>query len=117
MVDIGTLGGPSSAAYAINNAGQIVESSDIAGTVANHAFLWTRGSGMLDLGTLGGSASWALGVNDAGQVVGESIVASASRHAFCGAPRPAWWISERWEEPLAPHTVSTILGRSPGPPG
>jgi probable HAF family extracellular repeat protein len=63
----GTLGGDSSSAYGINDAGQVV------GDSGGHAFITgPDGVGMRDLGTLGGDYSSAYGINDAGQVVGVS---------------------------------------------
>ena len=72
--DLGTLGGTSSWAYAINESGQVAGAS-LTSTGDRHAFLWTPGEGMRDLGTLGGgSSSTARGVNDLGQVVGEATL-------------------------------------------
>jgi len=48
----------------------------------DHAFLWSRGSGMQDLGTLGGSSSVATAVNDDGAVVGFSATSEGTTHAF-----------------------------------
>ena len=90
MVDLGTLGGTNSGVSAINDAGQMAGTSDIAvwpGDVAEHAFLYigTPGSGgaMVDLGTLGGTNSGVSAINDAGQMAGSSDIAGdVGRHAF-----------------------------------
>ncbi|MRR24424.1 hypothetical protein EG830_15745, partial [bacterium] len=68
--DLGTLGGPYSRAWAINNSGQVVgESQDSSG--GQPAFLWSDGV-MMDLGTPPG-AEWvvAYDINNSGQVVGQ----------------------------------------------
>jgi probable HAF family extracellular repeat protein len=67
---IGTLGGNWSAAFGINNLGQVVGQSQIASSNYYHAFFWSEQGGFVDLGTLGATASSAYAVNDAGQVVG-----------------------------------------------
>lgn len=70
MTDLGTLGGSSSQAFAINPAGQVVgESATSDGD--GHAFLWERGT-MIDLGTLGGAGSVAIAINPSGVVLGSS---------------------------------------------
>jgi probable HAF family extracellular repeat protein len=68
VVDIGTLGGRSSAAASINERGQIVGVSSTAGP-EQHAFLWESGE-LRDLGTLGGRHSFAWDINDTGKAVG-----------------------------------------------
>ena len=59
MTDLGTLGGESSYATAINDGGVVVGFSQIAHSRNSHAFIWRKGSGMKDLGTLGGDQSFA----------------------------------------------------------
>jgi probable HAF family extracellular repeat protein len=43
ITDLGTLGGPSSSASAINNRGQIVGLSDVRGGSFVHVFLYSTG--------------------------------------------------------------------------
>jgi probable HAF family extracellular repeat protein len=69
MVDLGTLGGTCGLAMALNNRGQVVGQSNLAGDQTAHPFLWDKG-GLSDLGTLGGTFGNALWINDAGQIVG-----------------------------------------------
>jgi len=67
--DLGTLGGDSSSAWGINDAGQVVGESFTAagpgpsGILSPHAFITGPGGlGMRDLGTLGGDSSRAFGI-------------------------------------------------------
>ncbi len=72
-VDLGSLGGQlQNSAFAINDRGQIVGASDIAGDTYQHAFFWQNGR-MTDLGTLPGDVvSAAVAINNRGQVTGVS---------------------------------------------
>ncbi|GET40292.1 hypothetical protein MiSe_51010 [Microseira wollei NIES-4236] len=81
MSDLGTLGGNSSYATAINDYGQVIGSSVIADG-QTRAFLWEKSSGMSDLGTLGGNSSYATAINNYGQVIGISSIADGQRLAF-----------------------------------
>jgi probable HAF family extracellular repeat protein len=91
ITDLGTFGGPSSAAYGINDLGQIVGTADLTNVspVWEHAFLYTNGV-LTDLGVLGNyvtglgtySMSTALGLNNAGQIVGKSYTSFGRYHAF-----------------------------------
>lgn len=81
LVDLGTLGGESSRADAINNIGWIAGQADTKDG-ASRAFLWKGEGALLDLGSLGGGISQAHGLNDAGMVVGESLDAAQRTAAF-----------------------------------
>ena len=71
MVDLGTLGGSLSEAYAINNAGQVVGRARVTDTpLVRHAFLWEKGT-MTDLGTVDPcTRGTATSINSKGQIVG-----------------------------------------------
>jgi len=71
MVDLGTLGGSCTFAYALNNSGQVVGQSTLAGDQGDHPFIWERGK-MKDLGALGGTYGFASWLNDFGEVVGSA---------------------------------------------
>jgi probable HAF family extracellular repeat protein len=81
MVDLGNLGGGSSQAMAVNNAGQVIGFS-YNSHAQSHAFSWTAGSGIVDLGTLGGTQSQPFAINSYGEVVGDSTTAGGAGDAF-----------------------------------
>jgi probable HAF family extracellular repeat protein len=70
--DLGTLpGGDYSSAFAINDSGVVVGTSNTS--TSTHAFSWTPAQGLLDLGTLpGANASSALSINNQGEIAGSS---------------------------------------------
>ena len=69
VIDLGTLGGDSSEAAAINSRGEVVGWSK-NGAGQTRAFMYRAGA-MADLGTLvGGTYSYATAINDRGQVIG-----------------------------------------------
>lgn len=92
--DLGNLGGTANPdqlgigniAFAINNRGQVTGTSALAGSMTEHAFLWTQAAGMQDLGTLPGDfLSAGLAMNGLGAVVGASIdspIATGNPRAF-----------------------------------
>lgn len=87
-VDLGNLGGNTgqaggNLAWAINDRGQVVGVSDLAGDTTFHAFLWTSNAGMKDIGTLpGDAASSASAINERGDVVGVSLDQNFNPRAF-----------------------------------
>jgi len=69
MVDVGNLGGTFAYANWMNERGQVVGLSTLAGDNVAHPFFWDRGK-LTDIGTFGGTYGEAFSVNNAGQVVG-----------------------------------------------
>jgi probable HAF family extracellular repeat protein len=72
MIDVGTLGGVCGYATDLNNLGQVIGNSDLAGDLTFHPFSWTKSGGMKDLGTFGGDNGQANALNDAGEIVGKA---------------------------------------------
>lgn len=70
MRDLGNLGGTCTLVTDLNNRGQVIGASSLAGDQFQHAFLWENGS-LQDLGgSLGGNNTAAFVINDHGQAVG-----------------------------------------------
>jgi probable HAF family extracellular repeat protein len=88
LTDLGTLGGSAGVAQGVNNAGQVVGTSNTP-TTDLRAFLYTGGA-MTNLNDLlPASSPWLLdtayGVNDKGQIVGGGYIGS-EYHAFLLTP-------------------------------
>ena len=93
MEDLGTLGGNTSAALAINDLGQSVGMAD-AVNGDYHACLWSKATSSSsqvpkvsnyqahDLGTLGGRYSIAHAINSHTWIVGQSVTSNGEKHAF-----------------------------------
>jgi probable HAF family extracellular repeat protein len=82
MMDLGTLGGTCGFPNWLNNRGEVVGQSNLAGDSTFHPFLWKRGK-MSDLGTLGGNFGTAFSISEAEEIVGWSTTSGDSvRHAF-----------------------------------
>jgi len=82
--DLGTLGGTSSQADAINERDQVVGwaatgAKNEDGSQVWHPFVWQNGK-MVDLGTLAGQGR-AVAINDRAQIVGWSETKSGAPHA------------------------------------
>lgn len=69
MTDLGTLGGHSGFANWINDQGEVVGQSDLAGDQNAQPFLWKDGH-MSKLPTIGGGYGFANWINDLGDVTG-----------------------------------------------
>jgi probable HAF family extracellular repeat protein len=82
MTDLGSLGGTLGFVNWLNDKGEVVGQSNLAGDRHNHPFLW-RGGRMTDLGTLGGHFGAASYVNNRGDVAGWSTTKrDQSLHGF-----------------------------------
>jgi len=83
--DLGTLGGATSEATAINRLGQVVGNSTTA-SVQHHGFRTAANSSINpltdDLATLGGLETYATDINRSGQVVGRSMLGTGIFHGF-----------------------------------
>lgn len=79
--DLGTLGGNTSQAYALNNLGQVVGFSDTNSLMAHAVLFSGTGSNNIDLDVQGGNntISEAQGINDLGQIVGSGTPAAGGR--------------------------------------
>jgi probable HAF family extracellular repeat protein len=82
MVDLGNFGGTCTVPGDLNNRGQVVGSSLVAGDTYQRAFLWEHGS-FRDLGgSLGGNNTGAFAINENGEAVGFARLAGeATFHA------------------------------------
>lgn len=76
-LDLGTLGGSVSGATGINNSGQIVGYSSLAGDVGVRAVVW-NGSIPTELGALAGPYSAAFAINDVGRIAGRTTLSTGN---------------------------------------
>jgi probable HAF family extracellular repeat protein len=79
LIDLGSLGGTLGFPNGLNNLGQVVGQSNLAGDAIFHPFLWENGK-IRDLGTLGGDTGYAVMINEAGEIVGTADVSGNQIH-------------------------------------
>ncbi|MGA7924632.1 MAG: hypothetical protein WCA20_01400 [Candidatus Sulfotelmatobacter sp.] len=85
VTNLGSLGGNfGNQAHGMNNRGEVVGASDLAGDSVFHGFVWSQSTGMRDIPPVEGDKySVALAINDRGVVTGVSIDATfTTLHAF-----------------------------------
>jgi probable HAF family extracellular repeat protein len=93
--DLGTLGGPDSVAWQINERGEIAGQSYLnsipnatTGVPTIDPFFIAEDGKMVDLGSLGGTDSWTTGLNNRGQVIGAmTLPGDGGWHPFLWTPR------------------------------
>lgn len=113
--DLGTFPGAfTSAAVAINDAGQVAGYSTIAGNEGvTHAFRYSDGV-MTDLGTLGGETSAALALSNAGLVIGYSnITPQGDFHGFVSDGEhmtDLGTLGGNWSYPTGINSAGQIVG-------
>ena len=69
MKDLGNFGGTCTFVFDLNNRGEVVGASSLAGDQVQHPFLWD-GQALIDLHTFGGDAGTAIAINEIGDAVG-----------------------------------------------
>lgn len=87
--DLGTLGGPSASASALNDLGQVTGTADVApDRRISHAYRWSAATGMVDLTSSMRASSRGVDINSRGQVAGTVIsnVLTSLSQAFLWSP-------------------------------
>jgi probable HAF family extracellular repeat protein len=81
MRDLGTLGGTLASVSGMNDRGEVIGMSNVAGDVCCDPFLW-NGTRMIDLGGFGGGFGGTNWINEHGDVVGASVSNSGNFDGF-----------------------------------
>ena len=111
LTDLGALGGSSSIAFGINDAGGIAGGANVAGE-DQHPFVWYAGK-MTDLGTSGGPNGSAGGPNGSDEAVGavESSAIDPMGEDFCGYGTHLVCLSVIWRDGVMTQ-LSTLGGNN-----
>lgn len=72
MLDLGTLGGLAGYPTGMNDRGDVIGQSDVAGDQAFHPFVWTREHGIRDLGTFGGNTGTSNWITNEREIAGKA---------------------------------------------
>jgi uncharacterized membrane protein len=116
VTNLGSLGGAfGNQVHGMNNRGQVVGASDLAGDAVFHGFVWSQSTGMQDVPPVPGDTySVALAINDASEVGGVSIDATfTTLRAFVvvdGVPTDLNTLTSA-DSPLQLQTVCDINSR------
>lgn len=86
MRDLGTLGGPDSWGYYVNEKGQVAGVS-FTPDLSVRPFLWNKGK-MSDLGSFGGTFGFSNALNNRGQVAGFMNLGTSTLTRSCGIAEP-----------------------------
>ena len=86
MGDLGTLGGAFSYAYGVNDLGQVVGWSQLAGGSSAHGFMYLQGqmrdlNDLLSLAASGWTVTEAHSINDRSQIVANASSSDGTIHA------------------------------------
>jgi probable HAF family extracellular repeat protein len=115
MIDLGTLGGTWGGVYGLNNLGQLVGYSNLAGDQTAAPFLWDRGV-LPNLGSLGGGWGTATSINNAGDVVGASWTESGTYDPFLWSHGVmtdlGLLVGEAWGSPLGINASRQVVGET-----
>lgn len=84
MQDLGTFGGESSTAVAINATGQVL--LKVSGIDGDRFLLWEHGT-VTPLGNFGSDCVEATDMNDRGQIVGWLMLKTGEIRAFLATPK------------------------------
>jgi probable HAF family extracellular repeat protein len=117
MIDLGSLGGTLGLATLLNNRGDVVGTSNLAGDQTSHPFLWHDGK-LVDLftATIGGSPITVNQLSENGEIVGGAAFPNRSFDAYLWRNGVATDLGtvggDCFSEAVALNSVSQVVGYS-----